>query len=430
MKENFLHYLWKHKKFDATYLKTTNGKELEIVSVGLHNQLAGPDFFNSCLRIDGQLWAGNVELHVKASQWFAHGHEKDPKYENVILHVVWEEDIAVYGVDNKVLPTLLLKDYVAKDLLGGYKKLFDRAGKQFINCEQDFASVPDSLLQNWLERLYFERLERKVMEIDHLLRTTKNDWEAVLFIMLMRNFGTKINGAAFADLALAIPFKIIRKVILADNLEAFLLGHAGLLPEETSDMQIQEWKENYAYLKLKFELAQYHGEPVQFFKLRPPNFPTIRLSQLAALYTERDQLFSQCMQAEHVEAFYELFSVKASMYWDTHYTFEKNHKKRSKSLTLTFINLLLINTVIPLKFAYLRSKTTAEPDKILELIEALPVEKNSIVDPFFKLRKLRRNALTSQALLQLKNDYCDPNACLKCRVGNYLISNSDSQQPQ
>ncbi|WP_031427559.1 DUF2851 family protein [Flavimarina sp. Hel_I_48] len=427
MKEDFLQYLWKYKKFEAARLKTTEGKDVAIVSVGMHNQLAGPDFFNARIRIDGQLWAGNIELHVKASQWYGHGHEKDRKYDNVILHVVWEDDIAVYGVGNAVLPTLLLKSYVTEDLLSSYKKLFDRTGKRFINCEQDFHAVPDPLMQNWLERLYFERLERKVKEVDGLLKTSKNDWEAALFFLLMRSFGTKINGAAFAALAGSIPFKIIRKSTSVENaLEPLLLGQAGLLMEQSNDIQVLEWKKEYAYLKHKYELPQNHGEPVQFFKLRPPNFPTIRLSQVAALYSEKKALFSKLMQAEHLDEYYELLSVKASPYWDMHYTFGKTHKARPKSLSRSFINILLINTIIPLKFAYLRSKTTAEPEKILELIAAIPTEKNSIVDSFFKLRKLPENALTSQALLELKNNYCDPNACLKCQVGNYLISNPDT----
>lgn len=423
MKEDFLQYLWNHKKFEHGALQTTSGAIVELVSTGMQNQLAGPDFFNARLRINGQLWAGNVELHVKASQWYAHGHEEDRAYDNVILHVVWEEDIAVYGAQNMPLPTLELRDYVSVALLESYKKLFYRTGNAFINCEQDFDAAPDMLVQDWLERLYLERLERKVLEIEDLLRKSQNDWEAVLFNMLARNFGTKINGAAFAGLAGSIPFKTVRKAAqIEGGLEALLLGHAQLLPEENTEEQVTRWKEEYAFLQNKFQLGENRSEPVQFFKLRPPNFPTLRLSQLANLYCGNDTFFTRLMQARDLKTFYELLTVKASAYWDTHYNFDKTHKKRSKTLSRPFMDLLLINTVIPLKFAYLRSKTTENPEDILELIAAIPPEKNQIVDRFFKLKNLPQNALTTQALLQLKIHYCDPNACLKCRVGNFLIS--------
>jgi hypothetical protein len=423
MKEDFLHYLWNHKKFNHGALQTTAGAVIELVNTGMHNQLAGPDFFNARLRINGQLWAGNVELHVKASQWYAHGHEEDHAYDNVILHVVWEEDIAVYGTQNMPLPTLELREYVPVMLLDSYEKLFYRVGNAFINCEQDFDAAPDALIQDWLERLYLERLERKVKEIENLLRESQNDWEAVLFKMLARNFGTKINGAAFAGLARAIPFKTVRKAgQIEEGLETLLLGHAQLLPEETTEEQVARWKKEYSFLRNKFQLSENQSEPVQFFRLRPPNFPTLRLSQLANLYNGNDTLFARLMQASDVETFYELLTVKASAYWDTHYNFGKTHKKRSKTLPKAFINLLLINTVIPLKFAYLRSKTTENPEDILELLAAIPSEKNQIVDGFYKMRNLPQNALTSQALLQLKINYCDPNACLKCRIGNFLIS--------
>ncbi|HEA30040.1 MAG TPA: DUF2851 family protein [Leeuwenhoekiella sp.] len=426
MKEDFLHYLWKHKKFDIGHLKTTAGAVIALVSTGMHNQLAGPDFFNARLRINGQLWAGNVELHVNASQWYAHGHEQDPAYDNVILHVVWEEDIAVYGANNAALPTLELKRYVSSDLLNGYQKLFYQAGNAFINCEQDFASAPAAIVQDWLERLYLERLERKVLEIEKLLQESRNDWETVLFNMLARNFGTKINGAAFADIARTIPFKTVRKASqMEEGLEALLLGHAHLLPEETTDAHVDRWKKDCKFLKKKFDLPENRGAPVQFFRLRPPNFPTLRLSQLAALYTAKSQLFSQLMQVREPEVFYELLSVKASAYWDTRYNFGKTHKAKPKQLSSTFINLLLINTIIPLKFAYSRSKTTDNSEEIFDLVAAIPPEKNQIVARFFKLRALPKNALTTQALLQLKNKYCDPNACLKCRIGNFLISNPD-----
>lgn len=424
MKEDFLHYLWKYKKFNSSALRTNGGQSIEIVQVGMHNHLAGPDFSNAQLRIDGQLWAGNVELHIKSSQWYAHGHEQDCAYDNVILHVVWEDDISVYNLNDDVLPTLVLKNYVPEELLQGYRKLFYRSDKGFINCEQDFSTVPENKLIAWLERLYLERLERKVNEIDVLLKDTQNDWEAVLFNMLARNFGTKINGAAFAGLARSIPFKVIRKEAQRKHaVEALLLGQAGLLPEEGHLAIEKLWKTEFQFLKLKYDLGTNYTEKVQFFRLRPPNFPTIRLSQLAVLYETNTYLFSELMQAKKLKDFHDLMSIKASAFWDTHYIFGKVHKPRAKKISTAFINLLLINTVIPLKFAYMRSRNMVDTDRLLELIASIPAEKNSVVNPYFELRKLSENALITQALLQLKNNYCDPNYCLNCRVGNFLIQN-------
>ena len=200
MQEDFLHYIWKHKKFEISNLKTTNNEMVSIISVGTHNQNTGPDFFNAQINIAEQLWAGNVEIHVKSSDWFLHNHETDSNYDNVILHVVWEHDTDVFRKDNSNIPTLEIKQYVSKEALNNYEKLFSKSQK-WINCEQDFSSVDDFIVNNWLERLYFERLERKSEIIKQLLSDSKNDWEAVLFKMLTKNFGLKVNGDSFLQLA-------------------------------------------------------------------------------------------------------------------------------------------------------------------------------------------------------------------------------------
>lgn len=423
MKEDFLHYLWKFKKFDLLKAKTTTGENIEILNVGQHNDLAGPDFFNARLNINGQLWAGNVEIHLKSSDWYAHNHEQDTSYDNVILHVVWEDDVAVYGVGNRALPTLNLKDYVQPKHLSSYIKLFEGQKNQFINCENDFKSVDIYLLDNWLERLYFERLERKVSEIEVMLKESANDWESVLFSMLARNFGTRINGASFTELADRIPFSVVRKVSRSFKLEALLLGFANILPQENFDKQSLDWKMDYEFLKAKFNLKSGLDQSIQFFKLRPVNFPTIRLSQLARLYEQEEQLFQKLIAFTTKEEFYDLFNVQASGYWETHYSFGKVHDKKVKKLTKSFIDLLLINTIIPIKFAYAKYRHLDIEDELLELITSLNSEKNSITDHFDKLRPLGKNAMNSQALIQLKNEYCDKNKCLKCAVGSFLISN-------
>lgn len=283
MQEDFLHYVWKHKAFSSILLKTASGESIVILKLGEHNHNSGPDFFNAQLNIDSQLWAGNVEIHIKSSDWYVHGHEKDKAYDNVILHVVWEHDTEVFRSDNSVIPTLELKQYVDVNLLTNYKALIQ--SKSWINCETHYPEVDDFILNNWIERLYIERLERKSNDILKLLKESKNDWEAVLFKMLLKNFGLKVNGEAFFSLANSVDYTIIRK--LQNNildLEALLFGQASLLEDDVQELYFLDSKERYQYLVQKFQLNNQGVLPLQFFRLRPPNFPTIRLSQFANLF--------------------------------------------------------------------------------------------------------------------------------------------------
>ncbi|MFP2997684.1 DUF2851 family protein [Spongiivirga sp. MCCC 1A20706] len=421
MKEDFLHYLWKHKKFDLKSLKTTDDLVVAIKAVGEHNLLSGPDFFNAVIRIDNQLWAGNVEIHLKSSDWYAHHHENDPAYDNVILHVVWTHDTDVYRKDNTTIPVLELSNYVDESLLISYRILLD-SSKQWINCENEISQTDSFLIRNWQERLYIERLETKAEVIFNLLKSSNNDWEAVLFKMLAKSFGSNVNGEAFLSIASSVDFGMIRKV--RSNpiaLEALLFGQASLLDEDIEDHYHYRLKERYKFLKNKFKLNNQGVLPVQFFRLRPNNFPTIRLSQLASLYVNNDSLFSKIIDIETKEDFYRLLSVPASSYWNSHYTFNKETKGRSKKLSKSFIDLLLINTIIPLQFCYAKFQAKQSTDVILSLIQEIAVEKNAIVDRYKSLKVPAENALHSQALIQLKKEYCNRNHCLQCAVGASLL---------
>jgi len=427
MKEAFLHHLWKYRKFEGaastSMLKTACGKELQIVNTGSHNELSGPDFFNAQVRIDGQLWAGNVEIHIKSSDWYLHNHEQDAAYDNVILHVVWEDDCAVFDKAEMPIPSLILQDKVAEELLFNYKHLLETKSYHFINCESRIPETPNFLFENWMERLFFERLERKVLQVEQLLNTKNGDWEAVLFTMLARNFGTVINADAFEDVASVIDFKTIRKLSSQKGqLEGVFLGLAGLLPEEADDLQIRNWKTEYKYNQHKYRLASGINQKIQFFKLRPPNFPTIRLSQLAQLYEKNTSLFSLVLAAKTRDALQNLFSAETSTYWETHYNFAKTHKKRTKKTTPAFIDILIINTLVPIKFAYAKTKGQSVEEDLVNLMLTLPQEVNSITTGFIKLRSIKKDALHSQALIQLKKTYCDQNRCLHCQIGNYLLN--------
>jgi hypothetical protein len=423
MKEDFLHYLWKFKKFDTLNLKTSNKEEISIVNVGQYLELAGPDFFNAQITIGDQKWAGNVEIHLKSSDWYVHHHEKDPAYENVILHVVWEHDTEIFRKNNSEIAVLELKDYVDKETLTNYQSLM--SPKSWIFCEKMLGSIDDFILKNWQERLFFERLERKSKAIFELLEQTNNDWEEVLFCLLAKNFGLNTNGEAFYKIAKSIPFSIIRKECFEqENLEALLFGNSGLLDLDREDNYFKDLKFRYFYLLHKYQMEKRHIEPLQFFKHRPDNFPTIRLSQLASLYNIQQNLFSKINTVKSVKSIYDLFQVSASLYWQNHYNFDKASPKKSKTLSKSFVDLIIINTIIPLQFAYAKSQGKEITENLILLLNEIAPEKNAIIDKFNSFDIKAKNAFDTQSLLQLKSEYCLKSKCLECGIGIELLKKS------
>lgn len=421
MKEDFLHHLWQYKKFDVNRLSTASGAEILIFHTGIYNTQSGPDFFNARLKIGRQQWAGNVEIHLKSSDWYAHGHESDPAYDNVILHVVWEHDTEVFDCQQKPLPTLELKNFVAESLITKYKTLM-QAKSQMINCEKSFADFDDFLVNHWLERVYVERLEQKTLGIQNLLEETQNDWEAVLFRLLAKYFGSKINADAFESIAIATPFSAVRKTASAAlNTEALLLGQAGLLNEELPGNYYNTLKKEYRYLFHKFNLMHQAAIKPKFFRLRPPNFPTLRLSQLAQLYHRRPTMFQSLVEAKNLQDFYEILQTEASDFWDTHYQFGSVSKKSKKRLSRDFIDILLINAVFPLLFSHARKHKKRHIEPILHWMSQMKPEKNKYTRIYEDLRPVNKNALCSQALLQLYQNYCATNQCLSCALGNNLL---------
>ncbi|MFE3871713.1 DUF2851 family protein [Flavobacterium sp. ZS1P70] len=424
MKEDFLHYLWKFKKFDALNLKTSNEEEITIINVGQYLELAGPDFFNAQITIGQQKWAGNVEIHLKSSDWYVHHHERDSAYENVILHVVWEHDAEIFRRNNSEIPVLELKQYVEKETIDNYQSLV--SPKSWIFCEKQLVDIDEFTLKNWQERLFFERLERKSQPIFDLLERTNQDWESVLFCLLVKNFGLNTNGEIFLKIALSIPFSIIRKESFEiENLEALLFGTAGLLDSEKEDNYFKDLKFRYFYLLHKYQLEKNAIEPVQFFKHRPDNFPTIRLSQLANLYHSQQNLFSKINTLSSLKDIYEVFQVSASDYWLNHYHFDKESPKKKKLLSKSFIDLIIINTIIPLQFAYAKSQGKEISEDLISLLNEVAPEKNAIVDKFSFFGIKAKSAFETQSLLQLKNEYCNKSKCLECAVGIELLKKNN-----
>ncbi len=423
MKEDFLHHLWKFKKFDTLNLKTSNEEEITIINVGQYLELAGPDFFNAQITIGGQKWAGNVEIHLKSSDWYLHNHEQDSGYENVILHVVWENDAVIFRSDNSEIPVLELKKYVESTTIANYQSLL--LPKSWIFCEKQLQEIDEFTLNNWQERLFFERLERKSKPIFDLLEETNQDWEAVMFSLLAKNFGLNTNGEVFMKIAQSIPFSIIRKESFeVENLEALIFGIAGLLEFEKEDNYFKDLKFRYFYLLHKYQINKTHIDPVQFFKHRPDNFPTIRLSQLANLYHTHQNLFSKISTLNSLTACYELFQIAASEYWKNHYQFDKESPKKKKMLSKSFIDLIIINTIIPLQFAYAKSIGKEVSEDLIRLLIEVGPEKNAIIDKFSSFGIQSKNAFETQSLLQLKNEYCNKSKCLECGIGMELLKNN------
>ena len=421
MNEDFLHYVWLYKMFSKVDFKTTGNEHLSIIKSGLHNKNAGPDFLNAQLKIDGQTWIGNVEIHLKASDWYMHNHEKDLNYDAVILHVVWENDVAIYMKNNKPIPTLVLKNFIDETILNKYKNLF-LAPTTWLPCKNAISTVDKFIFNNWKERLFFDRLERKSEEINTLLQQENNNFEAVLFQLLIKNFGLKVNGNSFLRLAQSVDYSVIKKLSFHTNqLAALLFGQAGFLEEETEDKYQKELRKEYDYLKHKFKLNHIPKNEFSFFRMRPNNFPTIRIAQLVALFHKHQNLFSKLIAIDNLEEFYEIFTVVVNPFWQTHYNFDSISKKSSKKITTSFIDLLIINTIIPLKFLFQKSRGEVHEEFFLVLLKKMKPEKNSIISKFSEIGVSSKNAFDTQALLELKNNYCAPKRCVECAIGNTIL---------
>ena len=420
MREDFLHYVWQYKKFDFSNLTTVSGEAITVVHTGQYLQQAGPDFFNAQIIIGNQKWAGNVEIHVKSSDWYLHQHEQDNQYNNVILHVVWEHDVPIFRNDNSVIPTVSLKSFVSKAVLQQYLAL--ATPKSWIFCESQIRLTDTFVLKNWLERLFFERLESKAVPIKTLLAATNNDWEAVLFYSLAKNFGLNTNGEIFFKALQSIPFSVIRKESFSlESLESLLLGQANLLTPDFQDSYARELQKSYHYLVQKYQLHEKVIGSVEFFKHRPDNFPTIRLVQLANLYFHRMNLFSLLINCSSINELYQVFNVGASEYWETHYNLDKESSKKKKKLSKSFIDLLVINTIIPLQFAYAESLGKEISESLVQLLQTIPPEKNIVIEKFANFGITAESAFETQSLLQLKNNYCSKGRCLQCAVGVHLL---------
>ncbi|VBB47980.1 conserved hypothetical protein [uncultured Paludibacter sp.] len=420
MKESILHYVWQYKLFPQHQLKTTDGESVEVIDVGRFNTDAGPDFFNAKIRIGETVWAGNVEFHQRSSDWKRHNHVENQAYDNVILHIAEKVDDNIFRTNGEKIPQMELK--VPEDIRKRYDNLL--ANKTWIACENKIREIDSFKINAWKNTLLTERLENKTDAIYQLLEQSENHWEEAFYISLARSFGFGINSQPFEMLAKTLPLNILAKH--KDNLlqlEALLFGQAGFLENELNDDYQQSLKKEYRFLQSKYVLKPIDASQWKLLRLRPENFPHIRLAQFAKLIHRSSKLFSKILETENVNELRKMFQSEVSDYWQKHYLFGKESRFSRKKMGNGSIDILLINTVVPFLFSYGRKKNSDEQiDKALNLLENLPAENNSIIEKWKGLNIFAENAFDSQALLQLKKNYCDEKKCLRCRIGHQILT--------
>lgn len=416
--ERLLHYVWKYRLYSSV-LTTNDGRVISVIDPGIPNTDAGPDFFNAKIKEGDTVWAGGVEIHTRASDWVRHGHDRDKAYDAVILHVVEEDDMPVCRSNGETIPQLVLPvpDYVRQNV----RQLF--LSEQVLPCAAVIKETDSFLLSSWLNVLTSERLERKTQDIFSLLEQNESDWNEVLYVLLTRNFGFGLNSDAFQQLASSLPLRYIQKHRHSiSQVEALLFGQAGMLKEEEGDEYYRLLRREYQFLAHKFNLTSLEPSLFKSLRTRPVSFPHLKLAQLAMLWFTYDTLFSQLLEANTLNEIRAFFRIQPSDYWLTHYNFRHLSPSKPKAIGENAINIIIINTVTSLFFAYGKKKNKPEYcERAIQILERMPPEQNSICRLFQQAGMLTRNAADSQAVIQLKREYCEKKKCMYCRIGYYYL---------
>ncbi len=420
MKESVLHFIWQYKLFTSTALRTTHGDTVEVIDTGKPNKDAGPDFFNAKIKIGDTLWAGNVEIHTYASDWNRHNHFSDKTYENIILHIVKFADTEIYRPNGEKIPQLEIVYPVSIDQ--NYESLL--TARLWIPCAAKIHAVSSILFNSWKIALLTERLEQKTRRINELLTENTMNFEEAFYITLAKSFGFGTNGEVFEALARALPLTILAKH--KNNLfqiEALLFGQAGLLNEISSDEYESTLYREYAFLKIKYGLQTLEGSRWKLLRMRPVNFPYIRIAQFAALIHNSTKLFSKITANPDLKNISSLFDTQISEYWHTHYHFGKVANNKNKKPGISSVYGIIINTIVPFLFTFARWKGNEElKEKAITLLDEIPAENNAIISGWKALSIKVENAADSQALIHLKKNYCDDKKCLRCRVGLKVLT--------
>lgn len=415
MKEEFIYYLWENRLLSGD-LFTVEGEEVNIISVGVRNPDSGPDYLDARIRIGGTLWVGHVEMHVNSSDWFKHGHQDDEAYNNVVLHVVYRDDC-----ERLAIPTLVVAGKFDERILRGYEG-FQRS-RHWIPCERLIEGIQQFTWLSWLERIVVERLETEVKDVFACLVENNYDWEETLYQRVMRYLGMKVNNDAFERLARLLPLKVLRKHIDGRlQVEAMLFGVAGFLEQAFADDYPVLLQREFKILQSKYNLSVMPMAYWKFLRMRPPNFPTIRLAQTASLICSCDSLFSKLLAINDLKAMRDLFAVEASEYWDTHFIFDKTSAMKKKTLGFTAIDVLIINAVAPVLFSYgIYHDDQDLKYKSLSFLEMMEPEDNLVIRKYREMGVNVCNAQQSQAVLHLYKCYCKRRKCLNCRVFSALF---------
>ncbi len=387
----------------------------------MHNTDAGPDFFNGKVKIGKTIWAGNIELHINSSDWMKHKHQNDKAYDNVILHVVYNNDKQILDKAGNAIPTLELNGLIDEKVIIKYKHLVHQTDT--VPCGEQIKTVDEFTVQSWINRLAIERLERKSAEIEGTLNLNKNDWEETFYQYLFKYFGLKVNALPFELLVKNTPLKIIEKHHDLFSIEALLFGQGGYLDSDVEDEYFLKLKKEYHFLKSKFDLTSLDNSVWKMLRMRPSNFPTLRISQLANLLSRETRMFSKMIETESIKEIQDIFKVEASEYWNCHYQFGKLvEEDKKKKIGINTINSIIINVIVPFTFVYGKKNQKEElVDKSLNLLESIKAENNSIIKKWNELGLKTSNAMQTQSLLELKNNYCSQKKCLNCSIGNKIL---------
>lgn len=421
MREVFLHYVWRFKLFDVLALVTEHGEAVEIIQGGYLNRNAGPDFLEAELIIGKEHWIGSIEMHLRSSDWDVHNHSNDRRYLNVILHVVWEHDKEIEGLRERNVQTLVLKDFVFEGTLERYQHLMQQPSS--LPCAQFLSSVQWDKIELWFERLMVERMEEKLLPIHELALKTHFHWEEILFKLLAHTFGLTVNTAAFDIWSSSFPFSVFKKIQQrTDYIEALFFGQAGFLTPDAVDDYKRNLFINYQFLKRKYNLTPIDNRLFRFSKMRPFGFPTIRIAQLAGVYSQHSSLFQEVIQAKTLTEFESIFGkITISPYWLNHYRFEQLATPTLKQLSVAKIHNILINTIFPLQYYYHRFQQSIDIDQFIQQFRNMKAEKNSVLLKMKDYGFENKDAYTSQVLLHLKKAYCDEKKCLNCAIGNQIL---------
>lgn len=422
MQEQLLHFIWHRQLFDAADLTCTQGKQIEIVHTGFPNQDQGPDFLQARIRIDQQLWAGHVEIHIRSSSWFLHGHHQDTHYNAVVLHVVWVEDQPAITAENVRMHCLELGSRVDPLMIRRYELLMNNVG--WVACASSLSSVDDLVKISWLERVLAERLEGKTNYIHQVFERCGRDWEQTFFVMLCRHLGAPANSEAMENLAYKVPLQVLRRHgDRPDQIEAILFGVAGMLERSANEAYPTHLVKEFDFLKKKYGLQVIPALQWKFLRMRPYHFPTVRIAQLAVLVSRTKHFISVLLEEPHIEGWVRFFAVApANEYWESHYHFKAASALSSKKISRETACSLVINVVAPFLFYYGRMQgPPVLKERALQLLGEIPAEKNAVIKGWQKAGWSAMDAGQSQALLQLRKQYCEPKRCLHCAVGLQLM---------